>query len=1266
MKKIAPIVLLSGVALMTTASIIVGSFAWFSTKAKITDTNDPIAAVTNGAYFAYGNGTQSKPYGITKPRHLYNLAWLQYLDYFNKKKDGEGKIVPVYFELGGDVDGDGMVIPPIGDATHPFVGYFDGQGFVISNFVISNDPNDFVVKPSAVTSYTPSEIVGLFGVVGKLESDTTTSYYTATNTIFDTGITDLTIISNTEHTLAGMVAGYVNGTISNVAVNSCEINIEHNSAAAISGIGTDNLSDYGIVGYATTDCKSSLKKVSETVYDVNIARTEFVAKNDGATQGWGGSIDMKSIHERLNSIRSTYTTRQTSYKLTKTYEYPANGGDPTVTNGTTSSYFRTYTEDYNSGSYNNKIGAFVLGNASNTSGGNSPTSYDSTAWIHYLAGGHYSTKYYNSYYSHTGRPITDGTNYLTYNGSSLTNTTDSSTHSVWTFEANGSYYYIYTTYNNTNYYLYYNNGTLGITTGTGQTRRWQIVDSGDKLDIKYNTDTNYHLYCDNGTWGLMTPYYLIYDDAGHYMKPRNEQNGAQVMVSSTSSDSHWLYNSTNKYFYYVYNGNNRKMGYYDNSYQVQAWTDTTSSGYYTLDTGSVTGTGHLKCSSGYYVYYNGGDSTPWLATLTVSQAATMTVKSVDPGTDPIILDSSSETMNGPDSYRDNSRTTTGLDYSEQDCTYFPLNAYAENGKDGNPFEPTDNNTGYIIGGGSTDNSGSQGIGNVRIAYYSLSSYITNYSSSTHKLTNVLTYNDSGNVTINDASNNYEKYADSKAALESILEDSETEDRVYGLHFMDAQISTNYLANARYASINNVSYSNYKMPANSIDFKLKEKGFINFFAGTYGRLSGSDANVDAMFSIHMIRRSGTDITNIYEIEEVLSDNNNLHSYVYKIKNGGYTLPFSWNPGNSDEKYVLDTTYPITDGAHGGHADGEYHTTNAKPDGYSTVFKSSWITNTNNSYTMKKAYYYEIPMNMGEFCLGTVQGSTFGAYLMYLDIGANALRVDRTSFREHFIRLEELYEYPLGVALTEPVENFSITATNTALARIEASYSGVLGLDRNGSDVTITRSDTTASSKAKPCYADDSITLYHDSGGSTNLETVPKSATQIETYRLQYFDYNMNTGATVRTIITDTITTTNFGTASASSSTVRTIKQYDANGTEISADKVAVYNTDIAGVAVGTKLTNLQLNAMDITSSNDTIIVTFSYMLPDSATTITETLTLNVSVYQTSYYTTAGYTIVVTPSAGSITITIVTYNGTLSYTVKINGTTVTGNGQTIPQS
>ena len=60
------------------------SYAWFLHDENV----DPIAQGYSGsAYFAYGDGT-NKPYGINTPRHLYNLAWLCYLQpatYANKK-----------------------------------------------------------------------------------------------------------------------------------------------------------------------------------------------------------------------------------------------------------------------------------------------------------------------------------------------------------------------------------------------------------------------------------------------------------------------------------------------------------------------------------------------------------------------------------------------------------------------------------------------------------------------------------------------------------------------------------------------------------------------------------------------------------------------------------------------------------------------------------------------------------------------------------------------------------------------------------------------------------------------------------------------------------------------------------------------------------------------------------------------------------------------------------------------------------------------------
>lgn len=141
----------TGVAALT------GIAAWFKPTATISSDVNILDGVVDGAYFAYGNGsplnneTGDKPYGITTPRHLYNLAWLTYLGYFNDKPQ-------MYFELGENIDMTGWALPPIGTETFPFTGNFNGQGYVISNLTVSNNYADFGVKhPAKVTeTYCPS------------------------------------------------------------------------------------------------------------------------------------------------------------------------------------------------------------------------------------------------------------------------------------------------------------------------------------------------------------------------------------------------------------------------------------------------------------------------------------------------------------------------------------------------------------------------------------------------------------------------------------------------------------------------------------------------------------------------------------------------------------------------------------------------------------------------------------------------------------------------------------------------------------------------------------------------------------------------------------------------------------------------------------------------------------------------------------------------------------------------------------------------------
>ena len=92
--------------------------------------------------------------------------------------------------------------------------------------------------------------------------------------------------------------------------------------------------------------------------------------------------------------------------------------------------------------------------------------------------------------------------------------------------------------------------------------------------------------------------------------------------------------------------------------------------------------------------------------------------------------------------------------------------------------------------------------------------------------------------------NLKKYDDSRKSLDAILSGSSY---VYGLHFMNYGVSKDYLMTAKKVRINGNQYYNYEFPESSIDFNLKEKGYINFFAGTY--FTGNDSS----FTLYDITR-----------------------------------------------------------------------------------------------------------------------------------------------------------------------------------------------------------------------------------------------------------------------------------------------------------------------------------------------------------------------------------------------------------------------------
>ena len=193
---------------------------------------------------------------------------------------------------------------------------------------------------------------------------------------------------------------------------------------------------------------------------------------------------------------------------------------------------------------------------------------------------------------------------------------------------------------------------------------------------------------------------------------------------------------------------------------------------------------------------------------------------------------------------------------------------------------------------------------------------------------------------------FEKYNDSREALDSVLQG---ESFIHGIHFMGTAISTSKTIQIPTAIVDGTTKTSYIVPKSCIDFRLKDTGYINFFGGSYyARTSSTGSYADSFFSLNYITRNAQDgISSIKQINNIYLNTNTAEGqpkYVY---------------GFSDNTYSTGTRGTL-------------------------VFNMNFIMNEPPAHNA--LYYFEIPVNAGEYALGTVSGKTGGGYLMYLDIQA----------------------------------------------------------------------------------------------------------------------------------------------------------------------------------------------------------------------------------------------------------------------------------------
>ena len=1157
MKKSLKILSLSLLTSLSLVGVVTSSLAWYYERANLNQ--DVIRGASAGAYFAYGDGSADHPYGINHPRHLYNLSWLNMDGYF------EGKTV--YFELdptleNGVLDCEGYVIPPIGTEEHPFMGNFNGHNCAITNLTVTNDTDeieDFGKHPynafaavgsnSAIWPSTDPQIVGLFGVVGSITTPCTT--VSTTNEIVDLGIENVTIKTTSTQTLVGIAAGYLNGNLDNVSINNCTLDISSGSTKINK---YNNVSNYSMVGFAEN---VYLKKLSKKQYTVEVPEITHSSGPQGGSD-WNASIDMKSMFNRLKSLYTgTNTLTRTQYQNYEHRVIDGQGNVEVIDADSTYADAPSFTASNTTGYY---ASATTTDNNQNTVASYTFAMQNGNTRFMYLYGDTDTDKVVNNglsvrndytfdaIHDDSGNYLTSTSNTAIGNTTSLNNT-NAINYAKWTLDSSG-----HLKNGGRNVYLYASSNTAVATStsvGTGTNYVWSFDSTNNRLSTTYNNTTRYLVYR-NGNWSLVSAtdtyaadYYVIKTSTGtaYYLNVTWNGTTPTLRASTTSNGTKWYMDGN--YYYVLRDGSTTKyyLNYGSNTVRVS---NSTSNRF------RVDGSNRLYYSSGnrtYYIYVNNGN-------LSRSETNSSTFNiSLDQIT---IYDHFSV-------YRDGAATlnTSENSYYNTQPTYYPLTFGGNNTVD-------DNNTGYVVSGSSS------AWGDIRVSEYYTNNIgtslnitnSTNYDDSLDKKMQVISASaatggdfyliqDTHNVNTTTYSNalrtntvginttrktvkefGFKKYNSARNGLKTMLTGSSS---IFGLHFMNSIISKDSLVKVPYAKVADkdrvaaaqngeniyTEYvnENYEMPRDSIDFHLSSKGTINFFAGTY--YSGNNT----FFSLHSIERYDTDTTvsgvlhkahtikSINEIDKIYKNyytGSNLTPaqqasnpylmkkmpYIYLYKNGHYSI-------EGDDIDISDYL------AHGDTAS-------------TLVFDMSWVTNP--KMLTNSVYYFEIPVNKGEFALGSVSTSTTGAYLMYLDIGAASADIDTIQIREKLYVDEFYYVTPAGVDFAYVVVNNQavtndISGGDTMTITIPGGTTGVFAFaySTSGENKILTcgppsGSTITGGANVTSTFKNDDISLTATSIGTSGTVNVVATgqADQNTIYKQTVYEYSSDLATLTKTV------------------------------------------------------------------------------------------------------------------------------------------------------
>lgn len=357
-------------------------------------------------------------------------------------------------------------------------------------------------------------------------------------------------------------------------------------------------------------------------------------------------------------------------------------------------------------------------------------------------------------------------------------------------------------------------------------------------------------------------------------------------------------------------------------------------------------------------------------------------------------------------------------------TYVPLVVDGE-------YKATSENTGYIVGG--TSNHGTtiaETNGDIRVLKHDYSNIDTTAETGYFEKGSDGGITDIKTITflqgaVDTTANSV--YAKAKSHfIEALNKDRNS---IYSLRFQGGVVDR--VITAGKVQIGTSEKTNYQMPESCIDFNISS-GKLAFFASSHGV-----TNTRSFFSLHQITRDGSEITAIKEISKIYASGS---GYVYAY--AGEEDPYD---GANGYELKFDTSI----------------LTEQRQD-------ASILGNSNGAGT--KLYYFEIPLNQGEYALGAVAN---GAALMYLDIGvgdsagvteglipAGAV-VTRTKTTEVIVTEHKETSAPKGVDfVTTPVTVTPPSVTKaTATKRLDETASGVYAFSAVNGGAACTHSGAT---------------------------------------------------------------------------------------------------------------------------------------------------------------------------------------------------------------